>query len=89
MTEREHLFDAAADLKRTADELRVQLHLAVADAEVHWNEAQKRLFALKSRLESDADDNIAELSTATLTVIDDVKQRVEAVRARHERHRAK
>ena len=88
-TDRTHLFDAADDVKRTADELRVQLHLAVADAEVHWTEAQKRLFALKSRLGTNADESIAELSAAALVIIDDVKQRIEAVHARHARHHAK
>ncbi len=85
-TERTHLFDAAEDVKRTADEMRVQLRLAVADAEVQWDQAQKRLFALKSRLDTSADDSIAELSAAALVVIDDVKQRIEAVHSRHARH---
>ncbi len=87
--DRTTLFDAAEDMKRTSDEMRVQLHLAVADAEDIWNEAQKRMFALKSRLDTSADSSIAELSAAALVMIDDVKQRIEAVHARHARHHTK
>jgi hypothetical protein len=87
--QRTHLFNAPEDVKRTAEELRVQLHLAVADAEVHWVEAEKRLQKLKSRLDQTADESVLELSTAALEVIDDVKRRIESVKDNHSRHHTK
>lgn len=53
---KEELEETRDDLRRTADEIRVKLHLAGMDAKDAWDELQPKLNDFEQRFDSKADE---------------------------------
>lgn len=88
-TDPDPLFDAADDVKRAVDELRLQLSAVIAAAQLHWaqgkaGQTQAPLFDVTA----DADHSIAGLSAAAI-LLGDVTDSVDAVHLRRLRHLAR
>ncbi len=72
------LENTRADLKRTADEIRVKLHLAGMDAKDAWEDIQPRLEDFERRFDSKADEVTEELKALG----GDIKQRLLNIKAK-------
>jgi hypothetical protein len=55
-TMKEELRETRDDLKRTADEIRVKLHLAGMDAKDAWDDLQPKLADFEQRFDAKADE---------------------------------
>ena len=55
-TLKQDLEDTRDDLRRTADEIKLKLHLAGMDAKDAWDEIQPRLADFERRFDSKADE---------------------------------
>lgn len=53
---KEELEETRKDLQRTADEIRVKLHLAGMDAKDAWNDIQPKLADFERRFDSKAEE---------------------------------
>lgn len=82
-TARKKIFDAPNDVERTRDEVRVQLRLASKEIEDQWNELRQKLQSFEQKLEKSTDENLHEMNAALSGLFDDVKTRLEHLRARH------
>ena len=81
--QRKKIFDSPNDPQRTTDELRVQLRLASKEVEDQWNELRHKLSTLELKIEKASDENLQEMNDAVITLLDDVRGRLEKLRARH------
>ena len=66
------------DLKRTADEIKLKLHLAGMDAKDAWEEIQPRIADFERRFDSAADDVADELKALG----GDIKARLANIKAK-------
>lgn len=71
-TLKKDLEDTRDDLRRTADEIKVKLHLAGMDAKDAWDEIQPRLADFEQRFDAKADEVGDELKALG----NDIKQRL-------------
>lgn len=55
-TLKQDLEDTRDDLRRTADEIRVKMHLAGMDVKDAWNEVQPRLAEFEQRFDAKAEE---------------------------------
>jgi hypothetical protein len=77
-TLKQDLEDTREDLKRTADEIRVKLHLAGMDAKDAWEDIQPRLADFERRFDTKADEVSGELKALG----GDIKQRLLNIKAK-------
>jgi hypothetical protein len=77
-TLKQDLEDTRNDLKRTADEIRVKLHLAGMDAKDAWKDIQPRLEDFERRFDAKADEVGEELKALG----SDIKQRLLNIKAK-------
>ena len=77
-TLKQDLEDARNDLKRTADEIKVKLHLAGMDAKDAWDDLQPRIEEYERRFDSKADEVGEELKALG----NDIKQRLANIKAK-------
>ena len=71
-TLKQDLEDTRDDLRRTADEIKLKLHLAGMDAKDAWEEIQPRLADFERRFDAKADEVGEELKALG----NDIKQRL-------------
>ncbi len=55
-TLKQELEDTRSDLRQTADEIKLKLHLAGMDAKDAWNEVQPRLADFEQRFDATAEE---------------------------------
>ena len=80
---KEEIEELAAELKQRRDELRVQLHLAGADAKDGWEELEKKWghFEAKSvQFRAEAKDAGAEIAEAAKLLGSEIKEGYERLR---------
>ena len=77
-TLKQDLEEARDDLKRTADEIKVKLHLAGMDAKDAWNDLQPRIEEYERRFDSKADEVGEELKALG----NDIKQRLANIKSK-------
>jgi len=92
-TDPDRLFDAADDVKRAVDELRLQLSAVIAAAQLHRTQGRTGTSAQTGQTRlfdgtEEADHSIAALSAAAL-LLGDVTDSVDAVHLRRLRHLAR
>jgi hypothetical protein len=78
------LDELAAELRRMRDELRVQLHLAKADARTEWDELEKKLNHLEVRLAAagrEAKGSATDVGAALGIVADELKRGYERLKS--------
>jgi archaellum component FlaC len=71
-------------LAQMRDELKVQMHLAKADAKDEWNRLEKKLETVQSELRTlgeDAKAPLREVQSASRALLDELKKGYERVRA--------
>ena len=72
------------DLKQMRDELKVQMHLAAADARDEWNEVEKKWEHLRARLDvvgKAAETSAEEVGDALEVVAQEIKKSYERIRS--------
>ncbi len=82
-TARQKLFDDTDDLQRTLDELRVQAHLAGAESQEHWKNAQeafKELQGVIGQLKTSAREPLADMTAAAERLLREVGVAIEKLR---------
>ena len=79
-TDRKKLFDKTTDLKATADEVRVQLRLALSEAEDRWHNVHQRMKTLSKDIDSASEEALSEMSGAAIGLLDEMKTHLEKVR---------
>jgi hypothetical protein len=77
-TLKQDLQDTRDELKRTADEIKLKLHLAGMDAKDAWDEVQPRLAEFEQRFDSKAEEVGEELKALGA----EVKQRLLNIKAK-------
>jgi len=77
-TLKQDLEDTRDDLKRTADEIRVKLHLAGMDAKDAWDDIQPRIEDFERRFDAKAEEVSEELKALG----SDIKQRLLNIKAK-------
>jgi DNA anti-recombination protein RmuC len=77
-TLKQDLEDTREDLKRTADEIRVKLHLAGMDAKDAWDDLQPRIEDFERRFDAKAEEVSEELKALG----SDIKQRLLNIKAK-------
>ena len=77
-TLKQDLEDTREDLKRTADEIRVKLHLAGMDAKDAWDDIQPRIEDFERRFDAKAGEVGEELKALG----SDIKQRLLNIKAK-------
>jgi len=77
-TLKQDLEDTRDDLRRTADEIKVKLHLAGMDAKDAWDDIQPRLQDFERRFDSKAEEVGDELKALG----NDIKQRLLNIKAK-------
>jgi hypothetical protein len=77
-TLKEELEDTRNDLKRTADEIKLKLHLAGMDAKDAWNELEPKLAEFEQRFDSKAGEVGEELKSLG----SEIKQRLLNIKAK-------
>jgi ElaB/YqjD/DUF883 family membrane-anchored ribosome-binding protein len=77
-TLKQELQDTRDDLKRTADEIKLKLHLAGMDAKDAWDDIQPRLADFEKRFDEKAD----EVSDELKALGNDIKQRLANIKAK-------
>ena len=77
-TLKQDLQDTRDELKRTADEIKLKLHLAGMDAKDAWDEVQPRLAEFEKRFDSKAEEVGEELKALRA----EVKQRLLNIKAK-------
>ena len=83
---RDELHKEIDDLKRIRDELKVQAHLAKAEAKEIWQQLEATWPELKknlAKIESLASESIDEVASATRTLIDSLRKGYERFRREH------
>jgi len=77
-TVKQDLEDTRDDLRRTADEIKVKLHLAGMDAKDAWDDIQPRIQDFERRFDAKADEVGDELKALG----SDIKQRLLNIKAK-------
>lgn len=77
-TMKQELEDTRNDLRRTADEIKVKLHLAGMDAKDAWDEVQPRLADFERRFDAKAEEVGEELKALG----NDIKKRLQNIKAK-------
>jgi len=77
-TLKQDLQDTRGELKRTADEIKLKLHLAGMDAKDAWDEVQPRLAEFEQRFDSKAEEVGDELKALGA----EIKQRLMNIKAK-------
>lgn len=77
-TLKQELEDTRNDLKQTADEIKVKLHLAGMDAKDAWDEVQPRLADFEQRFDAKAEEVGDELKALG----GEIKQRLQNIKAK-------
>lgn len=77
---RKKILDDTTDLQRTGDELRVQLRLALSEAEDRWHRVRDRLTTLTKEVDSASEEALSEMSGAAIELLDEMKTHLEKVR---------
>jgi predicted nucleic acid-binding Zn-ribbon protein len=77
-TLKQDLQDTRDELKRTADEIKLKLHLAGMDAKDAWDEVQPRLAEFEQRFDSKAEEVGDELKALGA----EIKQRLMNIKAK-------
>lgn len=77
-TLKQELEEARNDLKRTADEIKVKLHLAGMDAKDAWDDLQPRIEEYERRFDSKADEVGEEIKALG----NDIKKRLANIKAK-------
>ena len=83
--DRDDLKDLARRLERQRDELRVQAHLAKAEAREEWEELEEKWQSLKRKLKAaseDVDDASDDVKAAASMLMDELKKGYERLRGR-------
>ena len=83
--DRDDLKDLAKRLERQRDELRVQAHLAKAEARDEWEELEEKWEQLKGKLRNvgeQADEASDDVKAAASLLIDELKKGYERIRER-------
>lgn len=75
---KQELQELRDDLKRTADEIRVKLHLAGMDAKDAWDEVQPRLSEFEQRFDAKAE----EVGDEVKALGQEIKQRLASIKAK-------
>jgi len=77
-TLKQDLQETRDDLKRTADEIKVKLHLAGMDAKDAWDEIQPRIADFEQRFDAKADEVGEELKALG----QEIKQRLANIKSK-------
>jgi DNA anti-recombination protein RmuC len=77
-TLKQELEETRADLRRSADEIRVKLHLAGMDAKDAWNDLQPRLAEFERRFDAKAEEVGEELKALG----SEIKKRLQSIKAK-------
>ncbi len=77
-TLKQDLQETRDDLRRTADEIKVKLHLASMDAKDAWEEIQPRIADFEQRFDAKADEVGEELKALG----QEIKQRLANIKAK-------
>jgi predicted metal-dependent phosphoesterase TrpH len=77
-TLKQELEDTRNDLRRTADEIKVKLHLAGMDAKDAWDEVQPRLAEFERRFDAKAEEVGEELKALG----NDIKKRLQNIKTK-------
>ena len=77
-TLKQDLQETRDDLKRTADEIKVKLHLAGMDAKDAWDEIQPRIADFEQRFDTKADEVGEELKALG----QEIKQRLANIKSK-------
>lgn len=77
-TVKQELEETRKDLRRTADEIRVKLHLAGMDAKDAWEDLQPRLAEFERRFDAKA----GEVSEELKALGGDIKKRLQKIKAK-------
>jgi hypothetical protein len=77
-TVKEELEETRDDLRRTADEIKVKLHLAGMDAKDAWNEVQPKLADFERRFDAKAEEVGEELKALG----NEIKQRLQNIKSK-------
>jgi uncharacterized protein YjbJ (UPF0337 family) len=83
--DRDDLKDLAQRLERQRDELRVQAHLAKAEAREEWEELEEKWEQLKGKLRTageEADDASDDVKAAASLLMDELKKGYDRIRSR-------
>lgn len=83
--DRDDLKDLATRLERQRDELRVQAHLAKAEAREEWEELEEKWEQLKGKLRrvgEEADDASDDVKAAASLLMDELKKGYDRLRNR-------
>lgn len=75
---KQELQELRDDLRRTADEIRVKLHLAGMDAKDAWDEVQPRLSEFEQRFDAKAE----EVGDEVKALGQEIKQRLASIKAK-------
>ena len=77
-TMKQELEETRADLRRSADEIRVKLHLAGMDAKDAWADLQPRLAEFERRF----DEKAGEVGEELKALGSDIKKRLQKIKAK-------
>lgn len=79
---RARLNDILQDLEQERDELRVKMHLGMAEAKDAWDEIDAKIDGIRARLASEAEDKVDDAEEAWEVVRDEVKSAFARIRER-------
>jgi len=86
MTDTKHRIEALlSDLQQQRDELRVQMHLAQAEAKEEWEEIEQKWRSVESRLEAlrkEASDSAGDIGAALGLVGEEIEKAYKRLRER-------